>query len=55
MNDQQKAKLEKILEEFSSETRLLFPEGSAETATITDLSELSRQVYYLFSELIKEL
>ncbi len=55
MDNAAKQRLEKVLEDFNSETRFLFQEGSQEPATINDLAELSRQVYYVISGIIKEL
>lgn len=42
--------LSKIADDFASETRALFPEGSSEPVTSGDLSELAKQTFYALIE-----
>lgn len=42
--------LSQITEDFATETKMLFPEGSSNPVTSGDLSELARQVFYALDE-----
>jgi hypothetical protein len=51
-------KVEKAVEDFRTETNMLFAKGSSDPAKVGDLEELSRQTYYALSSIeaaIKEL
>lgn len=51
-------KVEKAVEDFRTETNMLFAKGSSDPAKVGDLEELSRQTYHALSSIeaaIKEL
>lgn len=50
-----KRALAKCVEDFRTETNMLFSENQQEPATIGDLSELAKQTYYVFNEILKTL
>ena len=50
-----KKALSKCIEDFRTETNLLFSENQQEPATIGDLSELAEQTYYVFNEILNAL
>ncbi len=47
--------LDQILQDFASETRMLFSENSKEPASIEDISDLAKQTFYALNSMKKEI